>query len=81
MKHTTVSLIARIEAYCRRNNMAETTFGAHAVNDGKLVARLRAGKTITLNTVERIENALADSDRENTPDSGTGTNPHGRVHG
>ena len=38
--------------------MAETTFGNHAVNDGKLVARLRAGKTITLKTLQAIEATL-----------------------
>lgn len=35
--------------------MADTTFGLKAVNDGKLVFRLRAGKSITLSTLERIE--------------------------
>ena len=38
--------------------MAESTFGRVAVNDGKLVARLRAGKTINLNTLSKIEMAL-----------------------
>jgi SAM-dependent methyltransferase len=35
--------------------MAETTFGRRAVNDGKLVHRLREGKRITVDTLERIQ--------------------------
>lgn len=47
-------LIAEISDYCRRAGMAESTFGRRAVNDGKLVQRLRDGKRITLDTLERI---------------------------
>ncbi|SEP04574.1 hypothetical protein SAMN05444123_107153 [Rhodopseudomonas pseudopalustris] len=39
--------------------MAETTFGRRAVNDGKLVQRLREGKRITVDTLERIEAFVA----------------------
>ncbi|MEJ8575028.1 hypothetical protein [Microbaculum marinum] len=35
--------------------MAESTFGRLAVNDGKLVARLRDGKSVTLHTLERLQ--------------------------
>jgi hypothetical protein len=52
-------LIPRIEAYCRDNGIAEATFGFRAVNDGNLVVRLRSGKTITLNTLARIEAFLS----------------------
>ncbi len=34
--------------------MAESTFGRRAINDGKLVNRLREGKRITIDTLERI---------------------------
>ena len=51
-------LLAKIERYCRNANIAETTFGRRAVNDGKLVGRLRAGGSITLATLRRIEAAL-----------------------
>src|SRR5262245_49658003 len=34
--------------------MAESTFGRRAVNDGKLVSRLRIGGRVTMETVERV---------------------------
>ena len=56
MEHA--ELIARIEAYCRRAEIAESTFGRRAVNDGKFVGRLREGKRVTTRTVSRIETFL-----------------------
>lgn len=56
---TTSELVSRIEKHCRDTGVAETTFGRLAVNDGKLVARLRAGKSITLETLGRIEAAIS----------------------
>ena len=54
-------LIARIETYCRREEIAETTFGRRAVNDGKFVGRLRGGKRVTTTTIARVEKFLANS--------------------
>ncbi len=57
MQTLTVSdgtLLDRIAEFCRRNTMAESTFGRHAVNDGKFVARLRDGARITPETLERV---------------------------
>jgi len=48
-------LLAEVEAFVRANRMAETTFGRQAANDGKLVARLRAGKGLTTRTVEKVQ--------------------------
>lgn len=47
-------LIREIEAWCRRTGIAESTFGRQAVNDGKLVNRLREGKSVTLRTLNRV---------------------------
>ena len=54
----TQSLIARIERHCSEAGISTSTFGVRVVNDGKLVGRLREGRTITLNTLEQIEAAL-----------------------
>jgi hypothetical protein len=35
--------------------MAESTFGRRAVNDGKLGHRLREGKRVAIDTLERIQ--------------------------
>ena len=48
-------LLARIEEYCAREKIAESTFGRLAVNDGKLVGRLRAGSSINLRTFSSIQ--------------------------
>jgi len=47
-------LLGEIAAYCREVGMAESTFGRLAVNDGKLVSRLRFGGRVTRDTVERV---------------------------
>ncbi|MCM5555229.1 hypothetical protein [Pleomorphomonas sp. NRK KF1] len=57
-------LLLRIERHCAAHGIAESTFGRYVVNDGKFVARLRAGRSMTLKTMERVEAALArDADR------------------
>src|SRR6187401_896569 len=60
-------LLDRIITYCRQSRMAETTFGRRAVNDGKLVARLRNGRSVSLDTAARVEAFIADH-----PANGTG---------
>mgnify|MGYP003588566693 CR=1 FL=1 len=57
-------LLLRIECYCAARGIRESTFGRYVVNDGKFVARIRAGRSMTLKTMERVEAALApDTDR------------------
>ena len=36
-------ILSQISEFCRQADMAESTFGRRAVNDGKLVHRLREG--------------------------------------
>ena len=52
---TNDQIIAQISEFCRQADMAESTFGRRAVNDGKLVHRLREGKRITIDTLDRIQ--------------------------
>ena len=52
------ALIADIERYCRDHEIAESTFGRLAVNDGKFVGRLRAGRGVTTRTIERVRDFL-----------------------
>src|ERR1700741_4853622 len=53
------ALLRDIAEYCRRARMAESTFGRLAVNDGKLVSRLRLGGRVTTKTVERVQAFIA----------------------
>jgi hypothetical protein len=63
-------LLQEIADYCRSAGLAETTFGRIAINDGKLVSRLRNGGRITTETLERIRGFMAErpgSDRSSRP--------------
>lgn len=51
---TQAQLLTEIEDFLKTRKMAETTFGRMAVNDGKFVARLRAGANMTLATIDRV---------------------------
>lgn len=56
------NLLARIHDHCEATGIAETTFGLRVANDGKVIRRLREGKTVTLKTLQKIEDALANKD-------------------
>jgi hypothetical protein len=49
------ALLRDITEYCRQARMAESTFGRLAVNDGKLVNRLRLGGRVTTETADRVQ--------------------------
>src|SRR5258708_38973581 len=53
-------ILSQISEFCRQAGVAESTFGRRAVNGGKLVHRLREGKRITVDTLERIRGFLGD---------------------
>jgi SAM-dependent methyltransferase len=63
------ALLRDIAEYCRRAGMAESTFGRHAVNDGKLVGRLRLGGRVTTETLERVRRFI---DSQSIPAVGEG---------
>ena len=54
-------ILSQISEFCRQADMAESTFGRRVVNDGKLVHRLREGKRITIDTLDRIQAYIAAS--------------------
>ena len=58
------ALLEQIEHYCQIANIAESTFGFLAVNDGKLCSRLRGGKDVTLATAQKIQSYIS----QHTPD-------------
>jgi len=53
------TLLAQIDEACKRLRIAQTTFGRLAVNDGKLVSRLQQGGRVTIQTVNRVHNFIA----------------------
>jgi hypothetical protein len=52
-------VLQEISDFCRANGIAESTFGRLAVNDGKLAARLREGRSLTTSTVDRLRQFMA----------------------
>ncbi len=57
-------LLKEVGAYCSQAGLAESTFGRLAVNDGKLVARLRDGGRITRRTLDRVRSYISDHPAE-----------------
>ena len=53
-------LLADIERFLSQTGMGECAFGARAVNQGHLVARMRAGGDIGMTTASRIRDFLND---------------------
>ncbi|GGC70519.1 hypothetical protein [Chelatococcus reniformis] len=62
----TNKLLLEIDAYLRMSGMAESTFGKKAVNDGKLVQRLRSSGSVTLEKAAQIRAFIA---REAKPEA------------
>ncbi|MGU3417684.1 hypothetical protein [Methylobacterium sp. D54C] len=57
----TGQLLREIECFIRDARMAASTFGRKSVNDGKLVGRLQAGSTVTLEKAARIRAFIRDN--------------------
>jgi hypothetical protein len=54
-------ILGEIRDFCRKTQTAESTFGRRAVNDGKLVSRLRDGARITTNTLDKVRVYLSEN--------------------
>ena len=57
-------LLADIASFCQSVGMAESTFGRHVANDGKLVSRLRTGGRLTTQTADRIKAFISKGPRD-----------------
>jgi hypothetical protein len=57
---TAEQILSEIRDYCRATQTAESTFGRLAVNDGKLVSRLRDGARITTGTLDKLRAYLGE---------------------
>jgi hypothetical protein len=63
------ALLDQIGQFCRQTHMAESTFGRLAVNDGKLVSRLRFGGHVTTRTLDRVHDFIKSYDGQILPRS------------
>jgi hypothetical protein len=64
-------LLREVGAYCNRAGLAESTFGRLAVNDGKLIARLRDGGQITRRTLDRVRSYISEHPAESVNGRGS----------
>lgn len=51
-------LLDQIKEFCGRNQMAESTFGKKAVNDGKFVERLKNGRRCWPETEQKVRDFM-----------------------
>ena len=56
------TLLKQIDAFNARHGMSDTAFGLAAVNDSKIVPRIRSGKNITFRTFDRLTEFMAQKD-------------------
>ncbi len=52
------ALVREVRSFCVRHGIAESTFGRHAVNDGKLVSRISSGSWIEEETARRVHDFM-----------------------
>jgi hypothetical protein len=52
--------LIEIEMYLQAAGISHSTFGRKAVNDGSFVARVRAGANLTIKTIARVRQYMAD---------------------
>ena len=64
------ALLREIADYCRDVGIAESTFGRLAVNDGKLVGRMRQGGRVTTETADRLRAFMASKPAATGPVNG-----------
>ena len=57
------ALVKDVKKFCVRHGIAESTFGRHAVNDGKLVSRISAGSWIEDDTARRVRDFMQRAER------------------
>lgn len=55
------NIISEIEGFCAARGISESTFGRLAVNDGKLVRRLRSGGRMWPETIGRVREFMSRS--------------------
>ena len=57
------ALVEEVRDFCDRHGIAESTFGRHAVNDGKLISRIANGSWIEEDTARRVQDFMQRAER------------------
>lgn len=56
-------LLREINQFLKKTGMGPTYFGVRAAGNSELVPRLKAGRTVTLRTAERVRKFMAEQRR------------------
>lgn len=64
---TTARLRDEIRAYLEKTGMGPTYFGVRAAGNSRLVERLEAGKTVTLQTAEKVRKFMTTATNHGVP--------------
>ena len=67
MSDTKEELLAEIEAFLARTGMGPTQFGKLIDNNTNVVKRLRAGKSITTDTADKIRDFIRNYESSDCP--------------
>lgn len=59
-------ILKDVDGFLEKTGMAESTLGRKALNDGKAIARLRAGKRMWPETIDKLRDFIA-TDAETSP--------------
>jgi len=62
-------LLTEIDAFLALHRMSVSKFGIDAVNDAKLIPRLRLGKNVTIRTLDRARQFMANFRTAAQPDA------------
>ena len=57
------TLLAKIDEYCAKRGIKDSTFGLRAMNDGKFVQRLRRGGSVRVETMDRVESFMKSDEK------------------
>lgn len=60
-------LLKDIESFIAEHNMPETVFGVRAMNDTALLTKLRRGRSVRIDTAERLRKFMASYKPERRP--------------
>lgn len=58
------TLTQEIDSFIARHGMTDTGLGMAAIKDGKIVHRIRSGANVTVRTIDRLREFMAERDAE-----------------
>lgn len=70
-------LLKRIDDFCLKKGIKDTTFGLYSAGSGAFVQRLRDNKSVELGTLQRVDQYLKDNSKKEYKKCKIDTSKHG----